>query len=79
MEYFLKMMNSVRKNSIFAIFVYSIISIQYLLCHSECEIPKKDIYSSDVIVFCDGKCISFCVPTFDYVRMKNDAKYNCTF
>lgn len=69
--------SGVRKNSILAIFVYSIISIQYLLCHAECEIPKKDIYSSDVIVFCDGKCLSFCVPTVYWTE--NDKKYNCTF
>lgn len=72
------MMSSVRENSIFVAFVYLIISIQLSFCHAECEIPKKDIYSSDVTVFCDGECLSFCVPISHW--MKNEQKYyNCTF
>lgn len=71
------MSSSVNLNSIFAIFVYLIISIQYSLCPAECEIPKKDIYSSDVTVFCDEECLSFCVPTSYW--MKREEKYNCTF
>lgn len=70
-------MNFTRKRNFFDILVYLTVSIQLSFCHSVCK-PLENIVFSGAKVICDGGCIFYCIPDYDFGQAA-DWKSNCTF